>query len=133
MKTTNTWIIRRLVDESFIPLTQRSKLKIVGFLESFWDWPPYKSADKKCQTKEKLSCLLYLWMVDYPIWQYPLWSFQGRDKKLGRFLAESQLSSNEITKFGKLQEWRAVKKCQNFLCQMYFFFHWRKFFDNINF
>jgi hypothetical protein len=28
-----------------------------------------------------------------------LWSFQGRDTKLERFLAKNQLYSNEITKF----------------------------------
>ena len=33
------------------------------------------------------------------IWQYRLWSFQGRDTKLKRFLAKDQLYSNEITKF----------------------------------
>ena len=27
----------------------------------------------------------------YPIWQYRLWSFQGRDKKLEKFLAKNQL------------------------------------------
>ena len=31
--------------------------------------------------------------------QYRLWSFQGGDIKLERFLAKSQLYSNEITKF----------------------------------
>ena len=47
-----------------------------------------------------------------------------------------QLDSNEITNFGELEWWRAVKKCQNltikvkFLCQnssksFWFFFHWR--------
>ena len=30
------------------------------------------------------------------IWQYRLWSFQGRDTKLERFLAKNQLKSNEI-------------------------------------
>ena len=29
----NAWNIRRLVDESFVPLTQRIILKIVGFLD----------------------------------------------------------------------------------------------------
>ena len=33
------------------------------------------------------------------LWQYRLWSFQGRDTKLERFLAKNQLYSNEITKF----------------------------------
>ena len=31
--------------------------------------------------------LLYL-----PVWQYRLWSFQGRDKKLERFLAKNQIT-----------------------------------------
>ena len=33
------------------------------------------------------------------IWHFRLWSFQGRDTKLERFLAENQLYSNELTKF----------------------------------
>ena len=33
------------------------------------------------------------------IWHFLLWSFQGRDTKLERFLAKNQLYSNEITKF----------------------------------
>ena len=33
------------------------------------------------------------------LWHYRLWSFQGRDTKLERFLAKNQLYSNEITKF----------------------------------
>ena len=37
------------------------------------------------------------------LWQYRLWSFQGRDKKSERFLAINQLHSNEITKFGELE------------------------------
>ena len=32
MKKNNTWNIRRLVDESFVPATQRIMLKNVGFL-----------------------------------------------------------------------------------------------------
>ena len=33
------------------------------------------------------------------VWHSRLWSFQGRDTKLERFLAKNQLYSNEITKF----------------------------------
>ena len=33
MKKNNTWNIRRLIDESFVPATQRIILKIVGFQE----------------------------------------------------------------------------------------------------
>ena len=33
------------------------------------------------------------------LWHFRLWSFQGRDTKLERFLAKNQLYSNEITKF----------------------------------
>ena len=33
------------------------------------------------------------------LWHSRLWSFQGRDTKLERFLAKNQLHSNEITKF----------------------------------
>ena len=39
----------------------------------------------------------------FPLWHYWLWSFQGRDTKLERFLAKNQLQSNEITKFGELE------------------------------
>ena len=35
----------------------------------------------------------------YTLWHSRLWSFQGRDTKLERFLAKNQLYSNEITKF----------------------------------
>ena len=34
MKKNNTWNIRRLVDESFVPVTQRILLKIVGFQDA---------------------------------------------------------------------------------------------------
>ena len=34
-----------------------------------------------------------------PLWHFRLWSFQGRDTKLKRFLAKNQLYSNEIIKF----------------------------------
>ena len=30
------------------------------------------------------------------LWQYRLWSFQGKDTKLKRFLAKHQLLTNEI-------------------------------------
>ena len=30
------------------------------------------------------------------LWQYRLWSFQGRDTTLERFVAKNQLKSNEI-------------------------------------
>ena len=33
------------------------------------------------------------------LWHFRLWSFQGRDTKLERFLAKNQPYSNEITKF----------------------------------
>ena len=33
------------------------------------------------------------------LWHFRLWSFQGRDTKLERFLAKNQVYSNEITKF----------------------------------
>ena len=37
------------------------------------------------------------------LWHSWLWSFQGRDTKLERFLAKNQLYSNEITKFWELE------------------------------
>ena len=41
-----------------------------------------------------------LWgLYVFPQWHFGLWSFQGRDTKLERFLAKNQLYSNEITKF----------------------------------
>ena len=46
--------------------------------------------------------ILKVWIfyeVTSLLWHSQLWSFQGRDKKLERFLAENQLYSNEITKF----------------------------------
>ena len=36
---------------------------------------------------------------DQGLWHSRLWSFQGRDTKLERFLAKNQLHLNEITKF----------------------------------
>ena len=33
------------------------------------------------------------------LWQYRLWSFQGRDTKLERFWAKNKLQSNEIIEF----------------------------------
>ena len=38
-------------------------------------------------------------MIQPTVWHSRLWSFQGRDTKLERFLAKNQLYSNEITKF----------------------------------
>ena len=35
----------------------------------------------------------------YYLWQYRLWSFQGRVTKLERFLAKNHLQSNEIINF----------------------------------
>ena len=40
MKKKNTWNIRHLVDESFVPATQRIILKIVGFLLFNLVWIP---------------------------------------------------------------------------------------------
>ena len=42
-------------------------------------------------------------LVVYAVWHFRLWSFQGRDTKLERFLAKNQLYSNEITKFWELE------------------------------
>jgi hypothetical protein len=36
---------------------------------------------------------------DLGVWQYRLWSLQGKDTKSERFLAENQLSSNESLSF----------------------------------
>ena len=39
----------------------------------------------------------------HELWQYRLWSCQGRDTKLERFWGKNQLYSNEITKFSELE------------------------------
>jgi hypothetical protein len=44
-------------------------------------------------------CILIEVMTGFPLWHFRLWSFQGRDTKLERFLAKKQLYSNAITKF----------------------------------
>ena len=45
-------------------------------------------------------CIIELYDKDIPNqWHSRVWSFQGRDTKLERFLAKDQLYSNEITKF----------------------------------
>ena len=43
------------------------------------------------------------WNPAWTIWHFQLWSFQGRDTKLERFLTKNQLYSNEITKFWELE------------------------------
>ena len=49
--------------------------------------------------------ILYCQSVNqvHTVWHSRLWSFQGRDTKLKRFLAKNQLYSNEITKFWELE------------------------------
>ena len=42
---------------------------------------------------------LVLQLHQSPLWHYRLWSFQGRDTKLERFLHKNQLQSNEIIEF----------------------------------
>ena len=54
----------------------------------------------------------------YPLWQYRLWSFQGRDTKLERFVAKNQLWQMKLPrKLPNLENWSssgmAIKKCQN--------------------
>ena len=44
-----------------------------------------------------------LTMYVFIVWHSRLWTFQGRDTKLERFLAKNKLFSNEIIKFGKLE------------------------------
>ena len=48
---------------------------------------------------------LYIWNPQQnpcALWQYGLWSFQGRDTKLENVLAKNQLLSNEIIEFCEL-------------------------------
>ena len=52
-------------------------------------WVDYKTHIPACN-----SPCDYRW-----VWHFWLWSFQGRDTKLERFLAKNQLYSNEITNF----------------------------------
>ena len=49
-------------------------------------------------------------MQHYTLWQYRLWSFQGRDTNLERFLVKNQLLSNEIIEFWELEY--VVASCQ---------------------
>ena len=77
------------------------------------------------------------WYVSW-LWQYRLGSFQERDTKLERFLANNQLYSNKTTKFWKLELWGYVKKYQNltfklnFLCQKSSESFWSFLLKNIN-
>ena len=49
-------------------------------------------------------------MQHYTLWQYRLWSFQGRDTNLERFLVKNQLLSIEIIEFWELEY--VVASCQ---------------------
>ena len=54
MKKNNTWNIRRLVDESFVPATQRIILKIVGFqLKTIEDWTRKGANTSLCTGQEE--------------------------------------------------------------------------------
>ena len=49
MEKNNTWNIRRLVDESFVPVTQRFLLKIVEFQHSTFN----SLTKQSCQSRPK--------------------------------------------------------------------------------
>ena len=55
----------------------------------------------------------------YTVWQYGLWSFQGRDTKLERFLAKNQLKSSSLAETanraesGQLQFWSEPSEILN--------------------
>ena len=77
------------------------KLSIIGMVQgiSFWNgFYELALRDKHIQVRFGLKLIQVCW-----VWHFRLWSFQGRDTKLERFLAKNQLYSNEITKFWELE------------------------------
>ena len=61
-----------------------------------------KSGEKSAIFVKKLSLWAHIqkqqkWQLGQ--WHYRLWSFQGKDTKLERFLHKNQLQSNEIIEF----------------------------------
>ena len=48
------------------------------------------------QTENTILYNTYFKVVTCPLWQYWLWSFQGRDTKLEMFFAKNQLSTNKM-------------------------------------
>ena len=71
MKRNNAWNIRRLVDESFVPSTQRIMLKIVGFLAAkadtvlchfnLWLKSEWLSEKKDTKSKPKKKRMYFSW------------------------------------------------------------------------
>ena len=57
----------------------------------------------KIQSVHEVCYASITWKLDslyiLPLWQYWLWSLQGRDTKLESFMAKNQLWSNEIIEF----------------------------------
>ena len=51
MKRNNTLNIRQLVDDSFIPATQHTILKIVGFHNEIWENQQCAQHTQKCRTR----------------------------------------------------------------------------------
>ena len=80
-----------------IPFNDTAGKKSKQYLVTLW--PMINNIIRKfgclfLETKCKMSRTL---------WHFRLWSFQGRDSKLERFLAKNQLYSNEIAKFWELE------------------------------
>ena len=50
----------------------------------------------------------------YKVWQYRLWSFQGRDTKLERFLAKNQYNQRKLLNFENLSSGKLSKIVNHF-------------------
>ena len=68
--------------------------------DHFW---PFFIVQSQGIEQSKTIILFWRFYGVSTIWHFRLWSFQGRDTKLERFLAKNQLYSNEITKFWELE------------------------------
>ena len=64
---------------------------------------------KKCSTNQRFfkNELLLVKIVVCMLWQYRLWSFQGRDKKLERFLHKNQHTQRTFLNF---ENWTKIQK-----------------------
>ena len=60
-------------------------------------------------------------IIDLQLWQYQLWSFQGRDTKLERFLAKSQYTQRKLLTFVNLCNGEASKSAKIWLSKSIFY------------
>ena len=58
---------------------------------------------------KKLLMEAQLMSSDSKVWQYRLWSFQGRDTKLERFLAKNQQDKRKLSNFEYLSSGEPAK------------------------